>query len=279
MNVVKLGGIAAMLAASIANPAVPAPDWSWPHGWTAAQFGAALVPCLWAYEGWNFIPFVAGEIHKPQRNLPRALAVSIGIVFAVYCASLWIYFRALPLERIAASSAVASDAAIAQLGIAGGTLVTVTMLCALVGCANASVLSCPRVYYAMAKDRVFFRRFTNVHPAFRTPSTALVWQCGWALVLIVSGSYERLLSYCVFGAWIFYAMAAGGVLVLRRRSPHAVRPFRMPGYPYTTVLFVIVAAGFVVSTLVAEPLTSLAGLALVAAGLPVYSFFRRREAA
>lgn len=276
LNVMKLFGIAVMLAATLANPVIPAVDWSWPRGWTLSQFATALVPCLWSFEGWNLIPLVSGEIRNPRRTMPRALTGSLAIVFLVYAASLWIYFHALPVDRIAASTALASDAAIAQLGSRGGMLVGLTMLVALAGCANASVLGCPRLYFAMAKDGAFFRQFAQVHPVFRTPAKALLWQCAWAIALTISGSYESLLAYCTFGSWIFYTMTVAGLLRLRRTQPAKPRPYRMTGYPYTTICFLFVASAFVLSTLVTEPLTSLGGLALIATGLPLYRYLKRR---
>lgn len=272
----KVAGLAAMIVAIAFRSGNVAIDWSLPHHWSFAQAGIALVPILWAYEGWNMVTFTAGEIRNPQRNLPRALATGLLIVLVVYTVSVWVYLKALPVSAIAGSSAVAADAAVRVLGPVGGTLVTMTMLAAMAGSLNACILTAPRVYFAQALDGLFFSRFGVVHPKFHTPSFALWAQCVWAVALVWSGSYEALLSYCTFGAWIFYALAVSGVILLRKRRPTAARPFRMWGYPWTAIVFTLVALAFVASTLIQYPATSAAGVGLIASGIPLYWYWRRK---
>jgi APA family basic amino acid/polyamine antiporter len=275
-TVFKVSGLAVMIVAILARPDPSPIRWEWPLGWTPIQFAAALVPVLWAYEGWNMTTFVGGEIEDAPKNLPRALAGGLAIVFFVYVVSLWVFLRALPVPQIIGSSAVAGDAAIAVLGPWGGRLVAFTMLAALVGAANVCVLAPPRVYLAMALDGLFFRSLARVHTAYRTPSNALLLQCAWALILALSGSYDVLLSYTIFGAWIFYFLAVAGVIRLRRLSPHLPRPCRMWGFPFTAVCFLLVAAAFVLSTFITAPWTSLAGVGLIATGIPFYFHWRGR---
>jgi APA family basic amino acid/polyamine antiporter len=274
----KVAGLLAMLLAVsiMANP-VPI-DWSWPPDWKPGQFGLALVPVLWAYEGWNVVTFVGGEMRRPTRMLPRALALGLGVVVLIYIASLWVYMRVLTVPEIVGSTAVAPAAALRVLGSAGGTLVTLTMIAAIVGAVNASVLCAPRIYFAQARDGLLFRSLATLHPVFRTPSRALILQCVWASILSLTGSYEILLSWCTFTAWVFYALCVGAVILLRIRDPDRPRPFRMPGYPWTALVFLITAIGFVLSTLITRPGTSGAGLALSLAGVPLYLYWRRRSA-
>ncbi len=272
----KVGGILIMIVAILTRSDNVTVNWSFPSDWSSGQFGAALVPVLWAYEGWNMATFTAGEIRDPQRNLPRALALGLGLVVVVYTISMWVFLKALPVELIARSKAAASDAALAVLGPVGGRLVTATMLASMAGALSACILAVPRLYYAQARDGLFFHRLAAVHPRYRTPVFALWAQCSWAVVLVLSGSYDTLLSYCTFGAWIFYALAVSGVVMLRRRRPEALRPFRIAGCPWTPLLFTGVAAAFVLSTLIQYPLTSVGGLVMIASGIPLYLYWNRK---
>jgi APA family basic amino acid/polyamine antiporter len=274
----KVGGLLIMIGAVwLAGDSVRI-DWSWPSNWSPRDFGLALVPVLWAYEGWNIVTFVAGEMRDPRRTIPRALAIGLGIVIAVYVASLWVYLRVLTVPEIIASTAVAPAAAMRALGSTGGTLVTMTMIAALVGALNACILGAPRVYFAQARDGLFFRSFGWLHPEYRTPSRVLIVQCVWASVLSLSGSYETLLSWCTFTAWVFYALCVGAVILLRVREADRPRSFRMPGYPWTALVFLAIAIGFVLSTLVTRPWTSAAGAAISLAGIPFYLYWKRRSA-
>lgn len=278
LSACKVGGLAAMIVA-VAFSSRPVPiDWSWPADWRAEQFGLALVPVLWAYEGWNVVTFVGGEMRTPLRTIPRALALGLGLVMAVYVASLWVYLRVLTVPEIVASTAVAPAAAMRVFGSTGGTFVTLTMIAAVVGAVNASVLAAPRLYFAQARDGLLFRSFATLHPVHRTPSRALVVQCVWACVLSLTGSYETLLSWCTLTAWVFYALCVGAVILLRIRQPQLPRPFRLPGYPWTAAAFLATAIGFVLSTLITRPWTSAAGLAISLAGIPFYAVWRRRSA-
>jgi APA family basic amino acid/polyamine antiporter len=274
----KLGGLLVMLAAvSLAGDPV-AIDWRWPASWSLREFALALVPVLWAYEGWNTVTFVGGEMRNPRRTIPIAMAAGLGIVIVVYLASVWVYLRVLTVPEIVASGAVAPAAAMRALGGTGGTLVTLTMIAALVGAANASVLAAPRIYFAQARDGLLFRSFGVLHPVFRTPSRALILQCVWASVLSLTGSYEVLLSWCTFTAWVFYALCVAAVILLRVREPERPRSFRMPGYPWTALVFLAIATGFVLGTLVTRPWTSAAGAAISLAGIPFYAYWKRRSA-
>lgn len=277
LTVSKVAGLGVMILAVSSRPHTEDAPWTWPQDWTLAQFAQALVPALWAFEGWNLVTFVAGEMKQPKRGLPVALALGLGAVIVVYCASLWVIFQALPVTEIAASDRVAADAAQRVLGPAGGKMVTVTMLVALAGALNACILTAPRLYYAQSRDGLQLRFLGRLDPRFGTPGPALILQMVWCSVLALTGSYETLFSYCTFGAWIFYATVVAGLMKLRRTRPAAERPYRLPGYPWTAALFIAAATGFVISTLVQTPGPSSAGIGLVLLGLVPYYFVRRRN--
>jgi len=276
MNILKLSGLAVMIGAVLQRPQIPNVDWSWPTDWSMAAFAAALVPVLWAYEGWNMLTFIGEEIKDPQRNLPKALAIGLLGVIIVYSLSFWIYFKALNVSEIVRSDRVAADAVLRVLGPVGGTLVTLTMLVALVSSTNACVLTAARVYFAQARDGLFPPIFARLHPGHGTPAVALFGQFLWGAILCWTGSYEVLFSYCTFGAWIFYTMTVLGVIVMRRRHPENPSAFQMPGYPWTPLAFATVGAAFVASTLIQTPGPSLIGLLLICSGIPAYVYLRRR---
>jgi APA family basic amino acid/polyamine antiporter len=252
----------------VESSAVPtAVGFSWKH------FGVAMIACLWAYEGWNSLSFVAGEVTRPERNVPLALAVGLAALIAVYLTANVAYLHTMSVSEIASTSRVAARSAEISIGSIGATLVSLTILVSIVGAANGTALTAARIYFAQARDGLFFETIGRVHPRFETPHVAIAAQGVWAAVLAVSGSYERLYSYVVFAAWIFYGMAAVSVVVLRRRRPDLARPYRMWGYPVTPLLFAGVAFWFVVNTIVSEPVSSLIGLAIVATGIPAYYFW------
>jgi APA family basic amino acid/polyamine antiporter len=275
-TILKTAGLALMLA-GVAAQSRPVPvDWSWPAQWSVTQLALGIVPVLWAYEGWNLVTFISGEIRDARRNIPLALGTGLLFVIVVYAASMWVYLRVMPVSEIAASAAVAPEAAMRVMGRAGGTFVTLTMIFAVVGATNAAVLAAPRLYYAQARDKLLFRPFAYLHPVFRTPSRGLVLQCIWSSVLTLTGSYEMLLTSCVFVAWLIYGMCAAGVVVLRRRRPALPRAYRMWGAPWTTGLFAIIALAVAAGSFVTRPVASGAGLALLLAGVPLYLRWRGR---
>jgi len=252
----------------------------WPGAVTPSLLsgvGLAMVSVLWAYEGWQYVTFSAGETRDPQRTFPRAIitgtAVLIGIYLAVNCA----YVAALGPARLAATDRPAADAVGALLGPAAANAIAAVILLSMFSAANGLTLTSPRLYYAMARDGVFFQKLAEVHPRFRTPAFAIVAGSVWAMLLAVTGTFEQLLTYVVFAGWIFYGLGALSIFSYRRRAPHAHRPFRVPGYPVTPLLFVAAAAAIVLNTLATQPGRALVGVALVLAGVPVYFVWRARS--
>jgi basic amino acid/polyamine antiporter, APA family len=247
-----------------------------PASFSISSFGVALIACVLAYDGWVQLTFVAGEIRNPQRNILVSLALGLLACIAIYVLANFAYLRVLSVSEIAASDRVAASAVERILGPRGGGLVSLTILISIVGTLNGCFLTSPRVYYAQARDGLFFRRFAEVHPRYRTPSFAILAQCAWAAVLLVTGSYETLVDYAMFALWLSYALMVAGVIVLRRKRPDLPRPYRMWGYPVTPVLFLAITAWFLLNMLWTRPVPSLAGFALIATGIPVYFLWARR---
>lgn len=243
-----------------------------------SSFGVALVGAFWAYEGWNTCTFAAGEVKRPERTLPRALILGTTAVIVLYLGLNLVYYHTLDLSTIAQSSRVGAESAVKMFGTTGSQLVSLLVIISTLGSLNGSILAAPRVYYAMAKDGLFFRWCTAVHPRFRTPHVALFFQGLWAIILVAWGTYEQLYTYVIFAAWIFYALAAFAVIVLRRKLPYLARPYRVWGYPVVPLVFTLASAWFIVNTLVEKPREAGIGALLVAIGIPVYLVWKRRSA-
>ena len=257
-------------AAAAATPA-PVPNVSF-----AAGIGAAMIAVLWAYEGWQYVTFSAGEAKDPQRTFPRAISIATFLLIVLYLVANLGYVRALGPNAAANSQRIAADAIGTILGPVAGVVVTTLILVSIFSALNGLVLTAPRMYYAMARDGVFFQRLATVHPRFATPAFAIITLTAWAALLAASGTFTQLLTYAVFTGWIFYALGALAVMALRRSAPNAVRPFRVPGYPVTPLLFVIAAVLLVVNTIVTQPGISSIGLGFVALGAPVFFIWRGR---
>jgi APA family basic amino acid/polyamine antiporter len=240
-------------------------------------FFAALVAALWAYDGWNNVSMVSGEIRNPQRNLPRALIFGTGLVMVVYLLTNVAYFYVLSPAEVASSNRVAATMMNKILGAAGASAVSLAAMISIFGALNGTILSGARVPYAAACDGLLFRSLSRVHPEHRTPSVSIFAISAWAAVLVLSGRYEQLFTYVIFAEWSLYAMSAAAVIVLRRKRPEMPRPYRTLGYPIVPVLFVLAAGSLLISTLLESPRESLMGLALIFAGLPFYFLWRNRR--
>ena len=275
-TVLKVAGLVLVAGAALGDWARPAVETATaPSSFGLSEIGVAMIACLWAYNGWFQAGFVGGEIKDPQRNLPISLGAGVAAVVVLYMLANVAYLNVLTVEEIAATDRVAAVVAERVFGSAGGTIISVTILISIFGALNAGILTGPRVYFAQARDGLFFRQFAEVHPRFKTPALAVLLQGVWAAILSLSGSYVGLLSFAMFAAWIFYGLAVLGVIVLRIKRPDWERPYRMWGYPVTPLLFAVASVWLVANTLVTKPLPSLAGLALIASGLPVYFWWRR----
>ncbi len=245
---------------------------------TPSGFGVAMIACLLSYDGWVALSYVAGEVKEPKRNLPLALAVGLALATGVYVLANVAYLRVLTVAEIAATPRVGELVAERTMGHAGGAFVSIAILLSIVGAINGWAMTAPRIYFAQARDGLFFRRFAAIHPRFQTPHLAILMFGAWSALLAITGTYETLASYAMFAAWVFYGLTALGVVVLRRAQPLRARPYRMTGYPVTLLAFAAVALGFVVNTFVATPGPAIVGTLLIAAGVPVYFIWKRKAA-
>lgn len=248
-----------------------------PQGSVLAAIGAAMLGVLWAYEGWHYITYSAGEVIDPQRNFARGIIVGTAALIGIYLLANVAYVAALGVQRSAASERIAAEAVSHILGPEAGKLIAAAILVSMFSAANAVVLTGTRVYFAMAQDGLFFARMGSVHPRWKTPAFAVVASCAWAAVLAVSGTFDQLLAYVVFTGWAFYALGAAAIFYYRRRAPDAPRPFRVPGYPVTPLLFIVVAAAIVLNTVFLHPGQAAMGIGLILLGVPVYWFWRSKR--
>jgi APA family basic amino acid/polyamine antiporter len=273
----KVAGILVIIAAALllGGRAVASPAHAAPVHVSLGSLGVALIACLLAYDGWVQLSFVAGEIRDPQRNIVRALMLGTLAVTAIYLMANVAYFRVLSISEIAASDHVGADAAGRALGSAGGVIVSVIILFSILGTLNGCFLTTPRVYFAQAADGLFFRRFAAVHPRYATPGFAILAQGAWSAVLLLTGSYESLIDYALFGIWVFYALMIAAVMVLRRTRPETPRPYRMWGYPATPLVFLAVTGWFLLNMLLTRPGPALAGLGLMLTGVPAHLLWKR----
>jgi APA family basic amino acid/polyamine antiporter len=245
-------------------------------GFSLSHFGVALIACVLACDGWVQLSFVAGEIRNPQRNILWALAIGSAACTAVYVLANVAYMRVLSIPEIAASEHVGASVAERVMGHAGGVLVSVIILMSIIGTLNGCFLTSPRIYFAQARDGLFFRKFGEVDSKHQTPGFAIMAQGVWAAVLLISGSYESLLDYAMFAIWLSYGFMVAGVIVLRIKRPGLVRPYRMWGYPVTPILFLLITAWFLGNMIVTRPVPSLAGLGLILTGVPIYFVWARQ---
>ena len=277
-TILKLAALAAVVVAGIAYSGIGAESVrdaaAAPRGSVIAAMGAALVPVLFAYGGWQQTNFVAEEIVDARRNLPRALVLGVAIVGTVYLLANVAYLRVLGVAGLAASDAPAGDVLAASFGTVGRALVTAGIAASTFGFLNLVILVTPRVYQAMARDGLFFARLAELHPRWRTPVAAIALQCAWAIVLLLSGSYGQLLDWVTFADWIFFGATAATLFVYRRRGEAA--PYRAPLHPAGTVLFIAASAFVVWGAIVSNPGNAMRGALMLGAGVPAYLVWRSR---
>jgi APA family basic amino acid/polyamine antiporter len=249
----------------------------WP---TVRAVGAALIPVLFAYGGWQSTNFVADEMTHARRDLPRPILLGVTGVVVVYVLANVVYVKVLGVAGLAASTAPASDVMRAVMGPAGATLIALGITVSTLGFLNLAILAAPRVYQTMAADGVFFGRAAALHPTFRAPTAALVLQAAWAVLLVATRTYGQLLDYVVFGDWIFFGLVGASVFVYRTTHPPAADPadeppFRLRGYPWVPLFFVAAALFAVVSTVLSGPRNAVLGALIIAAGVPAFLWWRR----
>lgn len=272
---------------SIANFQTPATGYV-EHSWTDSAFikamFTALLAAFWGYEGWNTVGFIGGEIKNPNRNLPLALFAGMLIIMGAYLLVNFTYLYVLPIDQIVdvykAQNDIAAVAVVRHFaGNTGATIISLIILITTLGCTNATILMPPRVYYAMAKDGLFFPRAKEIHPVYNTPNPALWMQGIWACILVLSGSFDQLTDMLIFAAFFFYGATAFGVFVLRKREPDAERPYRVWGYPVVPALFVLFCAALIIITCFTHPREAGLGVILMLTGVPLYFYWNGKKAA
>jgi APA family basic amino acid/polyamine antiporter len=244
-----------------------------------ATFGVVMIAVLWAYDGWSYLCFAAGEVHDPGRTLPRAFLCGTLLLAVTYVIANVGYFVALPISSIAGEPVVAEKAMTVVLGAVGAPLVAGVICMSTLSCNLAGMLVCSRAGYGMAVDGMFFRFAALVHPVSRVPIGALAGLAVWSSALTISGTYEQLYTYVMFASVLFNVLGALALFRLRRTHAHVSRPYRAWGYPFTPILFALASVGLVVNTLRERPIESVAGLLLIAAGIPAYLYWRARRSA
>ncbi len=257
-------------------------------GWTLiGAVALAMSGAFWSYDGWGNVAYIAGEVRDPKRTIPRAIITGTLVFITLYLVVNMAYFYILSVEGVANAPGdrVASQMMFAVVGAGGAGVIALIMMLSAFDTTNSSVLTNARVYYAMARNQIFYRPAATVHPKFQTPHIALILQGAWSIILLVTGSFDLIVSMYVFVNWVLYALMALSVFILRARKPDAERPFSVPGYPWVPAIFILFASAYVIITLVADiqaynagtqPLIrSVTGIALVMTGLPFYYYWRK----
>jgi APA family basic amino acid/polyamine antiporter len=287
-TVAKLGGIAIIVLGAF----LLSKTGSWEHLKTpvtasiapagAGAFGAAMLAALWAYQGWSNVPMVAGEIEKPERNIPRALIFGMLIVIVVYLITNLAYFYALPFSEVLTANSTAYRDALPVAAKAaqtfssyGAQIVSLAFMISPIGALNGITLMNSRVPFAMARDGLFFGPLGNINETSGVPANAIWFQGIWGCLLALSGTFDQITTSVIFAIWLFTALVGSSLFVLRRKLPVAPRRYRAVGYPVVPALFVVVAVWLVINSLIASPVESGAGILLIALGLPFYLYFRR----
>ncbi|UCC74629.1 MAG: amino acid permease [Gemmatimonadota bacterium] len=281
-TVVKIGAILAFIVLGFTiGTTVPIDFTVNPTSLSTGQlffgFGVAIIAVSWAFDGWHNVTYIAGEIENPKRNLPVALVAGTLIITSLYVLVNVVYLLALPVPDMVGVVRIAERAATALHGDVAAALISAAVIVSTFGALNGAIFVAPRVYYAMARDGIFFRKVGEVHPRFCTPAFAILLQAVWASLLTLTGSYEQLFTYVVFISFIFWMAAAAAVFVLRRTRPDLPRPYKTWGYPVVPLVFIVSMGTILINTLIARPVESLAGLGITILGVPVYYHWRRRS--
>ncbi|HEV3062317.1 MAG TPA: amino acid permease [Vicinamibacterales bacterium] len=279
LTVLKLAALIALPVVALAlHPVTPSLTPFVPHvPRPAAAFGVVMIAVMWAYEGWYYLPFCAGEIADPRRAIPRALVLGILALTGIYVTVNIAYMLALPLSAIQGVERIAEKAVSALVGPSGATIVAATVVVSTLGCNAATVIAMSRACYAMAADGLFFESAAAVHPRYRTPHVAIAMTCAWSALLALTGTYEQLFTWVTFASVTFGVLGGLAIFRLRRLEPDTPRPYHAWGYPAVPVVFVLGLGALVVNTLIERPIESVVGVLIVALGAPAYLYWRPRR--
>ncbi|MEX1181965.1 MAG: amino acid permease [Gemmatimonadota bacterium] len=243
-----------------------------------ASFGIAMIVALFAYNGWWYSTFAAAEVRDPERSIPRSIIAGMTIVLVVYALANVVYLLVLPLDVLQASTRPAADAMQVLLGTGGADFISAAVMLSAFGTVNAQLLSIPRIYFAMARDGLFFDRVAQVHPRWGTPAAAIALQGFVASVLALTGTFQQIITYTAFPNYLFLSLGVVALMVLRVREPDLTRPFRVPLYPLTPLLFLAVFAWYLFNSVMYSFRDTAVGIGLTLVGLPLYWFWSRRSA-
>ncbi len=247
-------------------------------GWSG--FAAAMLGALWAYDGWSNLTILAGEVHDPGRNIPRALIggmLTIAVLYVLVNLSYFYVLTPVEVASVTLTSSVATEVVLRFLGPIATGLMAAGLMISTVGSLHTGILTAARVPYAMARDGLFFRALGDVSERSHVPVHALIVQAVWISFLVLSGSFDTLTDYVIFAAWIFYGLNTASVFIFRKKLPDAPRPYRTFGYPFVPALFLIVTVWLIVSTITTAPLRSLIGISFIALGIPLYSYWDQKK--
>lgn len=284
--ILLIGGIFFSGEGSMTN--ILTPSATMPHGFALlSAYMAALAGAFWAYDGWNNITFVAGEIKEPQKNIPKGIFVGLSVCIIIYALVNLAYVYVLPINTLASSQFVASDVADIAWGTIGASIIALLVILSTLGATNANVFATARTTFAMGQENKWFSKAAKIHPKFATPANALVFNGVWSTILIISGSFDMLTDMLVFVTWFFYGMSALGVIILRYKLKDVERPYKVFGYPFVPVAFVSFVLFFLCSTLYTDiinyqngtthVINSVLGIAITVAGIPIYYLSKKKD--
>ena len=280
LTVLKIGALLGIIFLGLlfgkGDTAHFSPFFDWEKIGNFSVFAAAFIPAIFAYSGWNAVIYIAGEVKNPERNLPRALLWANLIVIALYLAVNIVYIYAVPVTEMKGALRVSEVATTALFGHQTSAWITAIITVSILGALNVVTMIGPRIYYAMARDGVFFKRLARVHPVFGTPTSAILLQAIWACLLILTGTFGTLFTYVSVIITLFSALTVGSVIVLRWKRPDLKRPYKLWGYPIVPILFILAHLWIVWGSVVEKPRDSLIGVFIVAFGIPAYLIWQNR---
>lgn len=267
---------------SMANATTAASDFANYHpdgGWLSAMF-TAMLAAFWAYEGWTNLGFIGEEVKEPHKTIPKALTLGILIIIGMYLAINFIYMYIIPADQLLElakdeNTIAAIEVMRAFTGSTGAFVMSLIIVITTLGCTNTTILTAARIYYAMARDKMFFRAAGKIHPVYQTPGNSLLMQCVWSCLLVLSGTFDQLTDMLIFASFLFYGSMAFGVFVLRRTMADHPRNYKVVGYPVVPALYILLCAGLIINTLMTQPANAMKGLALILLGLPLYYYWQK----
>jgi APA family basic amino acid/polyamine antiporter len=280
LTTLKLGALLAIILLGISigsgNRAHFTPLFDWSKISNFSVFAAAFIPAIFAYSGWNAVIYIAGEVKDPERNLPKALLWANLLVITLYLAINMVYIYGVPVTEMKGALRVSEVATTALFGYQTSALITAIITVSILGALNVVTMLGPRIYYAMARDGVFFRRLTHIHPTFGTPTSAIILQAVWTCLLILTNTWGTLFTYVSVVITLFSALTVGSVIVLRYKRPELKRPYKLWGYPVVPILFIIANAWIVWGSVIEKPYESLIGILIVCLGIPAYLIWQKK---